>query len=82
MLGSEQDLCSTSQPGLALQSLGPDRRSGADVVSEHSRDLCTRERRAGDGLGNEDQICCLLSPSASGSSGSGGPWGSVVFASM
>lgn len=72
VLGSEQDLCSTSQPALALECLGPDKRHGADVVSEHIRDLSITERRAGDGLGNEDQIFCLLSPSASGSRGNGG----------
>lgn len=41
------------------------------MVSEHIRGLSIRERRAGDGLGSEDQICCLLSPSAPGSSGMG-----------
>lgn len=82
VLGSEEDLCSTSQPALALESLAPDKRHEGDVVSEHIRDLSIRERRAGDGLGNEDQTCCLLSPSASGSSGSEGSWGCAVFASM
>lgn len=57
------------------------KRYGGDVVSEHIRDLSIGERRAGDGLGNEHQTCCLLSASASGSSGTGGPWGSAVFAS-
>lgn len=50
MLRSEQDLCSTSQPALALESLGPDKRYKGDLVSEHITDLSIRERRAGRGL--------------------------------
>lgn len=49
VLGSEQDLCSTSQPVLALESLAPDKRYEGDVVSEHITGLSMERGEQGMG---------------------------------